>query len=78
MAGRNHTGKLWTVSKVLTRVPQVSEHPTETIVDKWKAAFQLVPPEMHRQNRAERAIRTFKDHFLAILAGVDPAFPPYL
>ena len=28
MAGRNHTGKLWTVSKVLTRVPQVSERPT--------------------------------------------------
>jgi hypothetical protein len=33
---------------------------------------------MHRRNWAERAIRTFKDHFLAILAGVDAAFPPYL
>ena len=33
---------------------------------------------MHRRNQAERAIRTFKDHFLAILAGVDSAFPPYL
>ncbi len=33
---------------------------------------------MHRQNWAECAIRTFKDHFLAILAGVDSAFPPYL
>jgi hypothetical protein len=33
---------------------------------------------MHRQNRAELAIRTFKDHFLAILAGVNSAFPPYL
>ena len=33
---------------------------------------------MHWQNQAERAIRTFKDHFLAILAGVDPAYPPYL
>ena len=50
----------------------------ETIVDKWKTAFQLVPPEMHQRNREERAIWTFKDHFLAILAGVDPAFPPYL
>jgi hypothetical protein len=44
----------------------------------WQAKFQLVPPNMHRSNRAERAFRTFKDHFLAILAGVDSTFPPYL
>ena len=50
----------------------------EAITFKWNATFQLVPPDMHRRNRAERAIRTFKDHFLAILAGVDAAFPPYL
>jgi len=50
----------------------------EAITFKWNAKFQLVPPYMHRRNRAERTIRTFKDHFLAILAGVDAAFPPYL
>ena len=33
---------------------------------------------MHRCNPAEHAIRTFKDHFLAILAHVDPLFPPHL
>ena len=33
---------------------------------------------MHRRNRAEQAIQTFKAHFLTILAGVDPKFPPYL
>jgi hypothetical protein len=33
---------------------------------------------MHCCNQAERTTRTFKDHFLAILAGVDSAFPPYL
>ena len=32
---------------------------------------------MHRQNRAERAIRTFKAHIIAILAGVNQKFPPY-
>jgi hypothetical protein len=37
-----------------------------------------VPPDMHHQNQAERAICTFKDHFLAILPSVDSAFPPYL
>jgi len=33
---------------------------------------------MHCHNWAERAICTFKDHFLAILSGIDAAFPPYL
>jgi hypothetical protein len=33
---------------------------------------------MRCQNQAECAIRTFKDHFLAILAGINSAFPPYL
>ena len=48
------------------------------ITQKWGAKFQLVPPNMHRRNVAERAIRTFKAHFLAILAGVAPDFPKYL
>jgi hypothetical protein len=37
--------------------------------------LQLVSPDTHRQNLAERAIQTFKSHFISILAGVDPAFP---
>jgi hypothetical protein len=40
--------------------------------------LQLVPPDTHRRNQAERAIQTFKAHFIAILAGVDPSFPMYL
>ena len=40
-----------------------------------RCKYQLVPPHVHRRNRAERAIRTFKDHFLSILAGVAPTFP---
>ena len=39
---------------------------------KWKSKYQLVPPHTHRSNAAERAIRTFKAHFLSILAGVAP------
>jgi len=50
----------------------------DAITFKWNATFQLVPLDMHHRNRVERAIRTFKDHFLAILAGVDAAFPSYL
>ena len=36
---------------------------------------KLVPPGNHRRNIAERAIQTFKAHFIAILAGVDDRFP---
>jgi hypothetical protein len=35
---------------------------------------QLVPPHCHRRNAAERAIRTFKEHFVAGLSSVDPSF----
>jgi hypothetical protein len=41
-------------------------------------ALQLVPPDTHRQNLAERAIQTFKSHFIAILSGVDNNFPMQL
>jgi hypothetical protein len=37
--------------------------------------IQLVPPNNHRRNLAERAIQTFKSHFIAIIAGVDHTFP---
>ena len=50
----------------------------QVITQTWKATFQLVPPDVHRHNAAERAIRTFKARFLAILAGVDSAFPSSL
>jgi hypothetical protein len=40
--------------------------------------YQLVPPNCHRANAAERAIRNFKEHFKSGLATVDPAFPIHL
>ena len=46
-----------------------------SIKTKWNAKYQLVPPHTHRSNAAERTIRTFKAHFLSILAGVAPDFP---
>jgi hypothetical protein len=36
---------------------------------------QLVPPHLHRQNAAERAIQTFKNHFVAGLCSVNKQFP---
>ena len=36
--------------------------------------LQLVPPHMHWRNVAERAMRTFRNHFIAALCTVDPIF----
>ena len=54
---------------------EASKEYKRTIKNKWNAKYQLVPPHMHRSNAAEQAIRTFKAHFLSILAGVAPDFP---
>jgi hypothetical protein len=40
--------------------------------------FQLVPPHIHRRNAAERAIRTWKNHFIAGLCSTDQNFPLHL
>ena len=36
--------------------------------------IQYVPPNNHRASKAERGIRTWKNHFIAMLCTVDPAF----
>ena len=48
------------------------------VLDDLQVEYQMTPPNIHRQNPAERAIRTWKDHFMSVLATVDPAFPMHL
>jgi hypothetical protein len=40
--------------------------------------FQLVPPQCHHRNAAERCIRTFANHFIAGLCSTDKDFPLHL
>jgi hypothetical protein len=40
--------------------------------------YQFVPHHFHHRYAAERAIRTFKEHFAARLSSVDPTFPLHL
>ena len=47
----------------------------KTALTKYKMNYQLVPPDSHRRNAAERAIRTFKNHFLSCLATCHKHFP---
>jgi hypothetical protein len=44
-------------------------------MSKQDIKHQLVPPHNHRANLAERAIQTFKNHFVALLTSVNPDFP---
>ena len=47
----------------------------ETMRNIWKVDCQLVPLNLHFRNAAERAICTFKAHFLSTLAGIAEDFP---
>ena len=40
-----------------------------------KVHYRYVPPGNHRTNHAERDIRTWKNHYTSVIAGVDPSFP---
>ena len=57
---------------------EASQNYKATIKDKWGVDIQLVPPDFHRRNAAEREIRTLKAHFLSVLSGVDPGFTQFL
>ena len=46
----------------------------ETFIAEQKAVVQYTPADMHRTNLAERACRTWKNHFTAIRAGTPPSF----
>jgi len=47
-------------------------------ITKNKMTYQLVPPNDHRRNIAEKAIQTFKVHFISIICGADKSFPLHL
>jgi hypothetical protein len=50
----------------------------KTYLHQQDITFQLVRPYIHRQNSAERAIRSFKDHLIAEFCSTDKSFPMYL
>jgi hypothetical protein len=52
---------------------EVSELLRETIEKECK--LEMVPPGCHRCNVAEVAIKTFKAHFISIVAGLPATFP---
>jgi hypothetical protein len=47
-------------------------------IKKNNMMHQLVPPHIHHRNLAEKAIQTFKAHFISVLGGADTEFPLHL
>ena len=56
---------------------EASEAYKQSILDAG-LTYQLIPPDDHRCNVAEKAIQTWKDHFIAILSGKADKFPLHL
>lgn len=69
-------------SRGLTPLLQQLDNEASTVLQQFlrdqDVDFQLVPPNVHQQNAAERAFRTFKNHMIAGLCGTDPNFPLHL
>jgi hypothetical protein len=59
----------------LQKLDNEASHRLKQFLNTNDIEFQLIPPHLHRCNAAERAIRTFKNHFIAGLCSTDKLFP---
>ena len=50
----------------------------KTAIEASGMTYKLVPPEEHQRNMAEKAIQTFKDHFIGVLSGCAPSMQIHL
>ena len=57
------------------RMDNQSSPELQQVAVELNLSWELVNPDMHEPNRAERAIRTGKNHMIAARAGFDPACP---
>ena len=57
---------------------RIDHETSDALVDAIKARelkYEVMPPANHRQNPAEKAIDTFKSHFISVINGLDTSFP---
>jgi hypothetical protein len=60
---------------LLQRLDNEASLDLRNYLTKQGITYQLAPPHIHQRNNAERAIQTFKNHFITGLCSVDPNFP---
>ena len=56
---------------------EISQAYKDEIAATWMT-YQLVPPDNHRRNIAEKVIQTWKDRFVGVLSGTVTTFPRHL
>ena len=61
---------------VLHRIDHETSKDLIKTIQERKLHYEIMPPANHRQNPAERAIQTYKSHFISIINGLDDSFPP--
>ena len=60
---------------VLHRIDNETSKALIKAIESQGLTYEVVPPGNHRRNPAERAIQTYKSHFISILNGVDDDYP---
>jgi hypothetical protein len=60
---------------ILHKMDNETSHDIESFIALEQVKLQYCPPDMHRTNPAKRAVRTWKNHFMAGLAGLPALFP---
>jgi len=60
---------------LLHKMDNETSHEVEKFIHGQQTHLQYTPPDMHRTNPAERAIRTWKNHFLVGITGLPKSFP---
>ena len=60
---------------VVERIDNECSKEFRMLCKKLTITIELAPPGQHRTNAAERAIRTFKNHFISVLSTTDKNFP---
>ena len=66
------------VISILQRLDNEASKELIAAIQKNNIAYQLASPGNHRLNPAERAIQTFKNHFISVLNSTDSNFPSHL
>jgi hypothetical protein len=70
-----HLFELRCFKPLLQRLDNEASRALQTFMDEEDIGFQLAPPQIHRWNTADRAMRTFKNHFIAGICSTNRDFP---
>eukprot|EP00957_Ditylum_brightwellii_P055189 4183804-Ditylum_brightwellii.AAC.1 len=59
----------------LHKLDNETSHELKAWIEGQQTTVQYTPPDMHRTNATEKAIQTWKNHFLAGLTSLPAKFP---